>query len=68
MEKIIHKRLYSYLIRNNIPYNRQYAITELINHIIAGLEDQMYTLAVFLDFSKAFGTIDHDIIFTKLNF
>ena len=69
LEKIIHKRLYSVLLLQNIFYNSQYgfrtkhskinAVTELSNHIAKSIDNKQCTLAVFLDPSKAFDTIDH---------
>ena len=42
------------------------AISELISEIIKGKQDGMYTLAVFLDLSKAFDSLEHDVLLNKL--
>ena len=44
------------------------AVSKLTADIVSSLESNMITCAVFLDFSKAFDTIDHDILLRKLHF
>lgn len=76
-EKIVFKRLYHYLNHFDLIYNGQYgfrpnhsttdAMTEFINHICNAFENHEYSAGVFLDLSKAFDTIDHDLLLRKLN-
>ena len=77
LEKVVHKRLYSYLIKHQILYESQYgfreshsttnAISELTSHILENFDKRKMTLSVFLDLSKAFDTIDHNILLKKLD-
>ena len=39
---------------------------ELVSAIIKGKQDGLYTLAIFIDLSKAFDTVDHGVLLNKL--
>ena len=77
LEKIMYKRTYSFLESSGQIYKSQYgfrtarscenAICELVSEIIKGKHDGMYTLAVFLDLSKAFDSLEHDVLLKKLH-
>ena len=73
-EKILYKRLYNFI--NDKLTKRQYgfrakhstiqAITEMYTDIIESFDNKSMTIATILDLSKAFDTIDHNIIINKL--
>ena len=62
---------------NNILYSKQFgfqeghstehAIIQLIDQINNSFEKNHYTLGIFIDLSKAFDTVDHNILIKKLN-
>ena len=76
LEKIMYRRLYSYLESNNILYNSQYgfrsqrsceqAITELVGYILQSKNRNEHCAGIFLDLKKAFDTLDHWILLQKL--
>ena len=77
LKKIIYKRVYNYLDKNNILYESQFgfhnkrsceqAITELLGHILQAKESNHFSASVFLDLSKAFDTLNHDVLLKKLD-
>ena len=78
LEKIIYKRVYNFLVKNKILYLSQYgfreghstinAVTEFVGKIVQGFEKGECTLGIFLDLSKAFDTLDHQILLKKLDY
>ena len=47
-------------------YSTSHALIHLINKISSAIDQRETTVGVFLDLSKAFDTLDHQILFTKL--
>ena len=76
LERLMYTRLLSFINKNKLLYKLQFGFREkhspelaliyLVDQISKALENGEYVVGVFLDFSKAFDTVNHDILFKKL--
>ena len=76
LEKIIYIRTYSYLERNHLLFDSQYgfrskrscdqAILELNGKLLQVHENSLHSAVMFLDLSKAFDTLSHSVLLSKM--
>ena len=75
-EKLIYSRLHDFLEKNNILYKKQFgfrrnhstthALHLAISSVTKALDNNYKSMGIFIDFSKAFDTINHSILLKKL--
>ena len=72
----MYKRTYAFLDDNNQIYHSQYGfkskhscenvIGDLVSQVLKNQQQNKYTAALFLDLSKAFDPLNHDLLLNKL--
>lgn len=75
-EKVMHKKLTTFLEQNKILFKSQYgfralhscehALLEAQNHLNTALDKKQIAALLLIDFSKAFDMVDHNILLNKL--
>ena len=74
----MHSRIYNFLEKSNCPYKKQFgfrrnshstnhALISVTEKIRESLDNNEYSCGVFLDFQKAFDTVNHNILLKKLH-
>ena len=76
IEKLMHKRLYSFLTEHDILFYNQfgfrksnsttYALLQITEMIKESIDKHKYGCGIFIDLRKAFDTVNHDILLIKL--
>ena len=77
LERIVANRLNIFINKYNIlcdsqygfraNYSTQMALLDLIDKLSSSLDKSNHAIVIFLDLSKAFDTVDDDILISKLN-
>ena len=72
----MHKRVYDFFISHNIIYEHQFgfqknkstslAVLDIYSKLIKSIENKEFSCCIFLDFAKAFDTVNHEILLSKL--
>ena len=76
IEKLMHLRLYSFLQTHNILYEKQFgfrknsstslALNEIVEKIRQSIDNKKHGCGIFIDLRKAFDTLNHEILLSKL--
>ena len=76
MERLVYDRLMRYMLKHSFIFEFHFgfqkrkpthmALITLVDRITEALENGDYVVGVFIDFSKAFDTVDHFILLDKL--
>ena len=77
-ESLMFNRIYNFVIKHEIIYKNQFgfqkgkstehAILDLYTNLLQAIEKQHKISCIFLDFAKAFDTVNHDILIKKLEY
>ena len=77
LEQIIHKRLISFFDKHGIIQHTQYgfqlnvstnhALVDVVTQSFENINNNMYTGLIFLDLTKAFDTVNHEMLLHKLD-
>ena len=76
LERLMYQRTLDFVMNHDILFDYQFGFREgystnlamsyLIDSLVTSLNKQNCVLGLFLDFSKAFDTVNHEILFRKL--
>ena len=76
-EKMIKRRMESFIEQKDLlsssqygfrkAHSTQHAILDIVNAIQTNMDKQLFSSGVFIDFKKAFDTVDHNILVHKLD-
>ena len=75
-ERAVYNRIFQFLVDNDLLYKHQYgfrpghstshALTNFVTKAASAIDCHKYLAGIFLDLSKAFDTLDHAMLLSKL--
>ena len=78
IERLIYNKVFEFLVRYQILFESQYgfrkgrntahAILDFVKTIEDAIESGQYAIGVFCDLSKAFDTLNHEVLLEKLDY
>ena len=78
LERLMYNRLLKYLNKYDLIYSHQFgfrtkhspnlALIYLMDKISTAMDEGKYVIGLFLDFKKAFDTVNHEILLQKLSY
>ena len=78
LEQLMYDHLFNFLNKNKILYDHQFgfqkqrstsmAILDIYSKLIDSIEQKKFSCSVFLDFAKAFDTVNHNILLRRITY
>ena len=75
-EKIVHQQLFDFMSTNSVIFESQFgfqkgrstnhSLIEIVENIRNCIDSSMYGCGIFIDLKKAFDTVNHEILVSKL--
>ena len=65
-EKMLHSRIYSFVTKFMTNFSTNLAACSVYDEIVNEIDQNLYNCGIFLDLSKAFDTVNHNILVNKL--
>ena len=76
LERMVYSRISSFIESHNIIYKNQFgfrrnhsttlAMVDIVDGIYQNLDQNMYAMGIFLDIQKAFDSVNHEILLSKM--
>ena len=60
--------MYKYQYGSRTNFSATHALLDVLNYIYTALDEGKYVFGIYIDLKKAFDTVNHNILLTKLKY